>query len=308
MLDYSHLIDNPNVNTQVFSGGLSSSLRYVTWSKPRGVAWIYMLVIGGGGAGGGSANSVSASFGGGGGGSGAMTSLMIPAMYVPDVLYVSAANMAQPTTIGTTGSAGVASIIMSEPPVTGQLAPGQLIFLNANGGGGGGGGNNISGGTAGAAGTTTALSGQQLASKGRYLAQTGNAGVNGVSTSVGYGLANPTQGGGGGGKAGAAPVAPAVLNPPTGLLGQEMFPSLFNNSLDSNGSGGAGQLPKNFLVFTPGIGGIGTNTTTVTPATWGGNGGIGCGGGGAGGADVSLGQVNPRGGFGGPGLVLIASW
>jgi hypothetical protein len=87
MLDLFDIAKPQNCDVQVFYGGGDSlyNLNYRTWSKPRGVSHVYMLLIGGGGAGNG--GSI-------GGGSGAVTVWYGAAMHVPDILYVQPGGIA----------------------------------------------------------------------------------------------------------------------------------------------------------------------------------------------------------------------
>lgn len=78
-------------DVQVFRPlGTNTNSTWQKWYKPRGVSMVYMFTIGGGGGGGGGFSRASgAAGGGGGGGSASSASLLIPAFFVPDILYVS---------------------------------------------------------------------------------------------------------------------------------------------------------------------------------------------------------------------------
>src|SRR5712692_4773667 len=86
MPDYFGLPDNSE-RQQFFTatGG------YVPWLKPRGISMIYFLCIspGGGGGGGFSSGSNTQAGGGGGGASGSVSTLLMPAFSLPDILFVS---------------------------------------------------------------------------------------------------------------------------------------------------------------------------------------------------------------------------
>src|SRR5574343_336906 len=74
-----------------FTPGGAATTTWQVWSKPRGVQMVMILAVGAGGGGGNgfSAAAGSARGGGGGGGSGAISRVIIPAILLPDVLYVS---------------------------------------------------------------------------------------------------------------------------------------------------------------------------------------------------------------------------
>jgi len=84
MLDLFNFPTPQQSNYQEFYGGSSSTENTRTWVKPRGVSMVRFMLIGGGGGG---ANG-SATEGRGGGGSGAVTSWIGPAMFVPDILNI----------------------------------------------------------------------------------------------------------------------------------------------------------------------------------------------------------------------------
>ena len=68
----------------------STYVNYATWEKPRGIQMINFIIIGAGGAGGNGAVGAAGSMaGGGGGGSGGLTHLLIPAAFVPDILFLA---------------------------------------------------------------------------------------------------------------------------------------------------------------------------------------------------------------------------
>ena len=91
MLDFFGIPDSPNVDVQRFFGPATAGLtQWETWRKPRGCKMVYMIGVGGGSSGGVGVNTGTTSGGGAGGGSGAQSSLLIPAMFVPDILYVQA--------------------------------------------------------------------------------------------------------------------------------------------------------------------------------------------------------------------------
>ena len=103
MLDLYHLPTSTKRNIDYFYGKSDINAEvWEVWEKPRGINMIRITCIGGGGGGGGGAtnNSTTARGGGAGGSSGGFTSLLIPAIFLPDVLYVSVGDG------GTGGAAG----------------------------------------------------------------------------------------------------------------------------------------------------------------------------------------------------------
>jgi hypothetical protein len=80
MLDVFNIAKPQNCNIQIFYGDGSSSLTKSrsTWTKPRGVSHVYMLLIGAGAAG----------AAGTGGGSGAVTVFYVAAQNIPDIATV----------------------------------------------------------------------------------------------------------------------------------------------------------------------------------------------------------------------------
>lgn len=79
---------SPNINesTRFFQ----TNDNWQVWNKPKSCTFIYMMALGAGGGGGGGACQPSAvtTGGGGGGGGGAVIQTMIPAVLLPDVLYI----------------------------------------------------------------------------------------------------------------------------------------------------------------------------------------------------------------------------
>jgi len=93
MLDLYHLTENTKGKIDYFYGKSDINAEvWEVWEKPRGINMIQITCIGGGGGGGASNNSTTARGGGAGGSSGGFTSLLIPAIFLPDVLYVSAGD------------------------------------------------------------------------------------------------------------------------------------------------------------------------------------------------------------------------
>jgi len=126
MLDLFNIPTPQTANYQEFYiGGVR------TWVKPRGASMVRFMLIGAGGCGIGQTTSA----GSGGGGSGAVTSWIGPAMFVPDNLVISVGR-------GFSNQSGQASnVIYRSSNVLNTI-------LSANGGSG------VTAGTAGGAGGT----------------------------------------------------------------------------------------------------------------------------------------------------------
>lgn len=290
--------------------------QWQTWRKPRGIKWVYMLGIGGGGSGGTGVNTGTTSGSGAGGGSGSQTVVMIPAMFVPDTLYIACGNGgAAQTTSGVAGLPGTPTYVAIEPD-TGMDLNKNLLWANPS---------NLTSttvatttvaGTAGTAASAATIGYMPLAGRGFYNQLAGQAGSNGAGT-AGNGSAQTlpttglmvTGGSGGGGTSGASTGGGATISSPTGVLGTDFFasiPVLTGAVTSTPGQAGANFIARNFIMNYGGQGGGGATITAGGSAGAGGDGAPGCGGGGSGGATTT----NPtlRSGAGGPGFVLIASW
>lgn len=269
MLDLFNTPTPQTANYQEFHGAGDPYVWY-TWNKPRGVSMVRILCIG---AGGGGAHGTS-SAGGGGGGSGAVTSWIGPAMFIPDSLQIAVAGGGLPN-----------SPYAESTGVYARINQGQYLLFYAEGGYGPAYSSN--GGTAmgnnyfGACGIFTSITGQ----KGGAGGSTGTGGS--IAASGGTFLS-----GGAGGSGGA------------GSVGGGVTPNYGYPALSTTAAGGTTAAKDGYFVTQPilvGCGGAGGSTST-TVGTAGGKGGIGCGGGGAG-EDALTG-----GGKGGDGAVFIWSW
>ena len=321
MLDFNHILSTPGYDTQYFEGSVTATLtQWQTWRKPRGINWVYMIGVGGGGGGGASRNQGGSSAGGGGGGSGAQTTVLIPAQFVPDILYVQAGNGG--TGGSYTGSSGAVSgnnglptYVAIEPSTT-LTANMTLLLANAGQGGGGGAG---SAGTSGTAGTVATIAGMCLAGRGVFNFLAGQAGATGgTTTAVGGSITPPTTGlrvtggAGGGGNNGATPQLGGAISAIAGALGTDFFPLPLSVGAVASGATPAavstsGFISKNFLFNFGGAGGSGSTSTAGGTSGRAGDGAPGCGGGGGGGENSSAGGVS-KSGNGGPGFVYIISW
>jgi hypothetical protein len=319
MLDFQHVLNTPGYDLQTFYGpSTANTTQWQTWRKPRGVKMIYMIGVGGGSSGGTGLNSSTTSGGGAGGGSGGQSSLLIPAAFVPDVLYIQAGNGGQqPATLvsGVVGVAGLPTYVCIEPDSS-LLANMTLLFANP-GAVTGTAATTTAGGAAGTAAAVATISQMPLAARGQYQLLAGVAGTtggNGSTPTAGTNVTLPTTGqfvtGGAGG--GGSVTTGAAGGNITGVgLGSENFPTLTGGIAASGatpaGAGPGSFIARFFLMNYGGAGGGGATTTAGGSAGTGGNGAPGCGGGGAGGCNTTN-VTLARPGDGGPGFVYIISW
>jgi hypothetical protein len=273
MLDVFNTIAPSTANYQEFYyTATSSASRQQTWNKPRGASMVRILVIGSGG--GGSNGFTGRSTGGAGG---AVISLLIPALLLPDSLYIVA---------GRGGAGGLASNTVARNGSAGDFTGAYTLdgtgIIIASGGNGG----TSSGGT----GVTPSIS--NLGSCG---VSSGQAGQNGASADTSITLSTTTflSGGAGGSTTttGLGANVPAQFGYPTvsggatsGANGENGYFRTQPIMLGTGGAGGAGNAS-----------GAGGN---------GGNGGLGCGGGGGGFGST----ISGAGGNGGNGAVYIWAW
>lgn len=333
MLDFKDIVQQPNVDIKYYQAATNtgtSSWSQHRWQKPRGVSWIYMLVVGGGGPGGYGLNQNSGTvYGGGGGSSGGMNVVMLPAPLVPDTLSVycgyggssNLANNGMPTFISLS--------------ITPSITEVNYSFAYAPGGNTGNYGASL--GTGGAAPAAATIANCCLAGRGFYAFYAGAAGGNGGSTGAGSSVAMSTGllvTGGAGGGAGASIVTTgqsagngggisslgmpfgrtvypnqtatipggtgATYSSSTGLRTPATAASSFLSAalpilMNYGGTGGGGGS----------LDGFGDNLLAPSP---GGNGAPGCGGGGGGGASTLFSTALQSGGAGGPGFAYIISF
>jgi hypothetical protein len=272
--------------TAVQAGG------WKTWTKPPGCSWVYILMIGAGGGGGrGAGGSVATVPGPGGAASGG--TLIIPAIMLPDTLYIRPGKGgAGGASASTAGAAGDSTDIALYP----SNATNQWILMECAGAGGG------------AAVTTVGTGGSALFSASPWtklglLASWG--GTAGVANNNIPGV-NPTCPGVSGGNGATAGSNQSAIAP---------YPVISGGAGTTGGAGGHGlnankridplMFNPSSLLFTGGAGGGGI--TTVATAGAGGNGAYGCGGGGGGTGNIAS-AVSGNGGNGGDGLVIIGAF
>ena len=281
------------------------------WEKPKGINFVYGMLINAGCGGGGGFGGAAAG-GGGGGASGNSVQFLQPAYLVPDTLYVTVAKGGLGGAAGAVGGlitlstglwyspAGV-NIFNSVRPY--YAFPGTTPTSNQSGRNG----TNAAGGAGGiayTAGSATSVPGISLFSNFIFAASTaGTAGGFSGAGSPATINGRPIGGTGGGGlQAGVATSGGAVINV------QPSAQSIYGTAGTIPGGATFGSAGVNgYTLFeptffsTPGTGGGGNASGT---GGRGGNGGIGCGGGGGGGGSVTGGA----GGNGGDGLVILVCW
>jgi hypothetical protein len=264
MLDTFNFANPQTCNYQEFYGGGSTR----DWIKPRGVSMVRFLLIGAGGAGVVGSNTA----GGTGGGSGAITTLIVPAMFIPDELRV---------TIGAGGKTSAAAGDASAITWQGSKTSAGYDLLIARGSGLTGAGGIVSPNNSfGAAGIYNSIAGQ-----------------NGANPATAITASTTTFLSGGAGGSSTTTVAGANVASKYG------YPTVNGGVGTSAGVGGNGYfITQPLLLGTGGAGGGGGLSPTTGGA--GGKGAIGCGGGGGGRGSAAGGA----GGAGGDGAVFIWSW
>jgi hypothetical protein len=272
MLDLFNTPTPQKANYQEFYGG--GTVR--DWVKPRGASMVRIMIIGAGGGG----DTGNTAQGGGGGGSGAITSWIGPAMFIPDILRITVAA----------GGAADSSAVSSSVIYQAKDGTGYTLLI-ADGGNGGIG---IAGGAAG-----TSMTSNYFCASGIFTSIAGQAGVNGGDTGAGTNQAASatTFLSGGAGGAGSA-----------GTVGGSVTPNYGYPALPTTTAGGTVVGANGYFNIQPipvGCGGAGGTTNVVGTGSSGGRGGLGCGGGGAGEDATSSGSA---GGRGGDGAVFIWAW
>ena len=245
----------------------------------------FLVGAGGGGGGGFLSTGSTATSGGGGGGGGAQTKLLIPAIFLPDELYVN---------IGVGGAGGVNGVSGGTTYVdliNGNNTSATLIAY-ANGGSGGtypatGSGTITNGGAGGVASTAgdTVYTGLGLFSS--VAGGAGGNGSGGTTALAGISTATSlTSGGGGGGSRNAANTRGA----PAGITGNNVFlPNVTIRTVTNSDFTTYGGVDGVYSVSPfQSYGGAGAHSTSGSNVTTlcggvGGNGLLGSGGGGGGG-------------------------
>jgi hypothetical protein len=320
MLDFFHITATPGADIQYYVGGQTTAatgdryIRWQTWRKPRGAKWIYMLAVGPGG-GGGAGFSGATGGGGGGGPSGAQQIIMLPAMWVPEILYIqcgrggigaqTSASTSQSGGGGVTGGNTYVGIDTADGLPTNTM----LIAAQSGGSSSATFPTATTGGAASLGPTSNSIASWVAGARGLYTSLNGQGGVaGGTNTAVGSDLLIPNTGllvtggaGGGGSNTTTGSNGGAVTGIASSPFAQSLIPILLGGPAPG-GIGTAGIITNNQLMFLGGAGGAG-GTSTVAPGR-GGDGAPGCGGGGGGGGNGGAAAVGV-GGNGGPGFVYI---
>ena len=319
MLDILHIADTQSYDVKTYLGngltaGTTGLRDWVQWTKPRGIKFVYILGLGGGGSGGGNDTATSAAGGGGGGASGSQTSILLPEMFIPDVLYIQAGAGGKGLDVSTAGLPGSDTFIAIEPYDT--YTP-NFTLLRARGGGGGGFGTGAAAGAAGVAGVASTIDDMPLC-RGAFTSLPGqNGGIGGAPGSgnapnidfpVNGLMVTGGAGGGGNGVGGNGGQGGSIIKPAT--LGETYFRSIIGGTGAqgaNNGTQGGNGYSANFnIINVGGAGGGGGASGGLRSAGIGGDAAPGAGGGGTGGGSPS----NPviKGGEGGAGYVMILCW
>jgi len=272
------------------------------WTKPEGCVMVMIEVAGAGGGGGGGSPNSATFVGGGAGGSGGFARVTVPAIFLPNDLYIFIGKGSAGGGSNTSAGDGGNSAISLSPNLNGSDS--YIVFAS----GGRGGDRGPSGGSGGAVGTPAGVSSWRLGYLG--LAQTstvGQAGTNGGSSAAAVDFTISASTGnfysatGGGGRTASLGFKGGDIIEIEGII--TTLPGGVGNSVSGNGGDGV----NGFTSFAPlfSVGGTGGGGTTTGGAGGrGGDGGFATGGGG-GGAGTTAGGA---GGNGGNGFAIITCW
>jgi hypothetical protein len=312
MIDLFHLPKPQNGTIDYFPGFSTSTVaEWEVWNKPRGCIFIRILCISGGGGGGGgfSSATTNARGGGAGGSSGGYALVTIPAIFLPDRLYISSGIGGIGGSGNNDGAFGVSSFAC--------IAPSKENIYNicsSNAGSPGTAGSSLAGGGAGAVSNNTlAICNQGF--EGHFNALIGqNGGQGGAQTgangsSVAYPITGLLLSGGAGGGGGAGFTGGNITAPSSQATAFTLFQTQTggvagSGSITIGGDGGSGVELYQPLLSTGGSGG-GSSFNATAKGGNGGEGGFGSGGGGGGAGGTDGGGA---GGDGGPGLIIIHTW
>lgn len=308
MSTLNHILQSFNDHFIFHTSSQSISGGPYTWQSfniPNKVKMVNFTLIGGGGGGGGGSGPASGpvtNAGGGGGGAGSCLNFTVPAIFLPETVYISVgvggAGGTKAAT-GVSGTSGGQTIVSLQP--TAETT--YLIGRSGSGNGGTGGGTGTRSGGTQSSGTV-------------YLAysifqnetSTNSGGSGGAGTSTVPTTANHRQmlesvltGGAGGGGCTSASTVGFAGGDITGALRQQ---TISGGAAQSNGQNGI-MWDWNLMYATGGSGGGGSAAVSGTTGN-GGNGGYGCGGGGGGSSRQAGVGPGGAGGRGGDGLVIIS--
>jgi hypothetical protein len=314
MYGFNNIPDKTGNNTFIYNCNSGS---FQTWNKPAGVSMVHFVVIGGGGGGGSGYYSSSittlAKSGGSGGAPGGLVCGSIPAILLPNTLYLqvgaggaggTAVNSPNPS-VGNSGSSGGISYVCLYP----EINSGSILLQSSQTVAGGGVGGQLASTTGLSTNPTIANSNdlKWIALTGNTVSQTaGGAGVSNNNAPASIAYAGLLTGGAGG-------AGHSINGNNGGVGGNITFSSLsaWKTLTVASGIAGtaAGVVPGNGnvgysilnpLIFCGGSGGGGAAAANRVGGE-GGGGGIGCGGGGGGFGTL----ISGAGGSGGEGIIII---
>lgn len=304
-----------NAKTYIFNAFPGNILTNVPrsmqqWNKPKGINFVYGLLIGPGSGGGGGYSFGAGTAGGGGGGGtpGGIIQFIQPAYLMPDTLFISVGTGGTGGAAGTAGgfpsanSTGLWYQTYQNATITRTLyayTSGDMTGNQSGRGGAIGAGGN--GGTAASLSATNSQPG--IMGFSNYSQPTALLGQNGGLAAGGNNapfVGRPQGGAGGGGVSSGITFNGGNVFAPTTSVNSIWSRNLLGGaSAGANGEDGITLFEPTFFSL-PGAGGAG-NASGIGGN--GGKGGIGCGGGGGG-----AGTTGGRGGDGGDGLVMIVCW
>lgn len=287
------------LHIQIFTCLGAGAVDWYTWTKPRGATMLALIAVAGGGSGGGGQSSVAGG-GGGGGGAGSQGHLIIPAMFLPDTLYIQVGAGGQPSAAATIGSIGNNTKVSVQP--SDNSTEGRIHVV----GGGGAGGAGIAAGGAGGSGGGGGVDTLGTAT-GFYRTSNGQAGsAGGVNDGTVPGaVVIPVTGGfvmgggGGGGSNSGTAIAGSAVTAIAGAYLSEQRPT----TTPITGLPGSGGFRTMMPRWHWGGTGGSSNTTAAQVGGAGGFGMYGSGGGGGG-----CGATGGIGGAGGDGIVIMMCW
>lgn len=295
MLDLFGIPKATTGDIRVFGpNALANNVGWQTWTKPRGVNMVGIFLVSKGGNGTvGGVGAVSAATGGAGGGSSGQTLVIIPASFLPNVLFLNLQHAS---------SAGAASRVTIAPDATANTC---LAIAN--------------GGALQTAGAISTIATMPMGGLGFFQLLAGQSGAaGGAAGNAGSAITLPitglrVTGGSGGGGLGALSSAGFAGG---AITGAGVFPTLAGGVGPAGGANTAGGVGNGLSLPIPGLGyyygGTGGASQSLGGAGagagggGGGNAGPGCGGGG-GGAGFT-GSTAALGGLGGDSQCTIIAW
>jgi hypothetical protein len=292
-MDLFHVPDNARSQQWFGYEGI-----WQTWSKPRGITMAHFLVLGSGAGGGAGCTGITLTQRGGGsaGADGTLVSLIIPAVFLPDALFILVAAGGAG---GAAGNGGTGAV--SQVAVWVGTSPALLVASSANASGAGAGliGTNAAGGAASAGNAVPVVSAFTLAGLGLMTGVQGTGGQAGAATgspaAAGQGAVIGISSGGGGCTTGNVDGAGGALN--TVTLAAFSIAANIPGGAVGGGRGSDGITVRAPMAF---IGATGGGANSAGTGGAGGNGATGGGGAGGGG-----GITGGAGGNGGNGLVVV---